>query len=770
MVGVGAVTGLGPTADDLWSGARDGRVAIGPVQGLDLTDFSTKVGAEVRDLPEAGHRYLRPGDFRDRVFELALHAADEAVAGTGAVVEAVGTERCGVVYGTCNAGLLSGREWLARLDAGRDPDPRLAAMMPPQAQAEAIAGALGWGGPVLSVNTACASGANAIGWATDLIRSGRADVVLAGGADAFSDVLYAGFHSLEALSPVPARPYSAERQGLSLGEGAAFLVLASEAVIGVQDVRAWVGGYGLSADGYHPTAPRPDGSGASRAIAQALRTSGLVPEDVGYVNGHGTGTEKNDAAETRAIRSALGEHADTVPVSSTKSVIGHLLGAAGAAEAVVTVRALEEQVVPPTASYSGADPDCDLDYVPLDPRPMRSDVAVSNNFAFGGSNASVAFVRAGSDHRPPRPQLHDVVVSGMAVLGPFGEGAEAAEAAVAEGASVPEGPDGRVATMEVDPEPYLTRKARRRMDRMTVAAIVAAAKAMNDAGLEAGSEDAKQTGVIVGTSAGPVESMARFTRGVLCDGAAGADPAVFPNTVYNQPAGQVAQHLHLHGPTSTVSVGHASGAAALLYGYELIRTGRASSIVCLAVDVIDELVVKAYDDLGLLSHRSGDGRFALADAAVAVVLESASGAAARRRRALAEVTGYGCASRVRPGGVPSDVRGSATERASRQAIETAGIEPGDVTDIWSVACGLEMVDRGERAAIDRLFPSSGGARPRLHQPKTVLGEPTGAAGTLLAALAAHDLADRAAGVALVNAVSLGGTALSVVMRSDHDTE
>ncbi|WP_165367746.1 beta-ketoacyl-[acyl-carrier-protein] synthase family protein, partial [Phytoactinopolyspora endophytica] len=703
VMSVGAVTGLGLTADELWSGARDGRVAIGPVQGLDLTGFSTKVGAEVRDLPETSHRYSRPDDFRDRVFELALHAADEAVNGAGALIERVGWQRCGVVYGTCNAGLLSGREWLARLDAGEKPDPRLAAMMPPQATAEALAGAFGWGGPVLSVNTACASGANAIGWAADLIRSGRADVILAGGADAFSDVLYAGFHSLEALSPVPARPYSAERQGLSLGEGAAFLVLASEAVVDASYVKAWVGGYGISADGYHPTAPRPDGSGASRAIAQALTMSGLEPGGVGYVNGHGTGTEKNDVAETRAIRSALGTRADEIPVSSTKSVIGHLLGAAGAAEAVVTVRALEEGTAPPTASYAGSDPDCDLDYVPLDPRPMEAEAAVSNNFAFGGSNASVTFLRAESGVRPPVPELDDVVVSGLTVLGPFGEGAEAAADTVAAGAAVPNDARGRVATMEIDPEPYLTRKARRRMDRMTVAAIVTAAKGLADAGLELGEEPSAEVGVIVGTSAGPVESMARFTRGVLAEGAVGADPAVFPNTVYNQPAGQVAQHLGLHGPTSTVSAGHASGAAAIAYGYELIRTGRASAIVCLAVDVVDELVIRAYDDLGMLSHRAGDHRFALSDAAVAVVLEPAGSVSARGGRALAEVAGYGCASRVRAGHPPCDVRGSAAERASRQAMATAGVAPGEITDLWSAACGLDMVDRAEQAAIGRLF-------------------------------------------------------------------
>jgi 3-oxoacyl-[acyl-carrier-protein] synthase II len=283
-----------------------------------------------------------------------------------------------MVLGTCNAGLLSGRTWLAQRVADDETlDHDLVRLVTPQALAEAVAAAYGLGGPVLAVNTACASGANAIGLGADLLRTGRADAVLAGGTDALSDVVLAGFSSLQSLADSPAAPYSGNRSGLSLGEGSGMVLLVRAGVAERAGMvaTAEVLGYGLSADGYHVTAPRPDGSGAAEAIRAALRQAQRPREDVGYVNGHGTGTPKNDEAETLAIRTAFGDHADRLMVSSTKSVLGHLLGAAGAVEAIVTARALAERTAPPTAGYVDADPKCDLDYVTTGPRAMTADVA-----------------------------------------------------------------------------------------------------------------------------------------------------------------------------------------------------------------------------------------------------------------------------------------------------------------------------------------------------------------------------------------------------------
>ncbi|OLE24448.1 MAG: hypothetical protein AUG44_19090 [Actinobacteria bacterium 13_1_20CM_3_71_11] len=747
VVSLGAVTAQGPTAEDLWQGARAGRVAIGTIQHLDTDGLQTKLAGEVYEYEPPRPDYPCPDGFRERALDFALLAAREALAALPA--RSVPAERFGVVLGTCNAGLLSGREWLRQRAAGLPGDGRLAGLVTPQALAEWVAGAFGLSGPVLAVNTACASGANALGLAADLLRLGRADAVLAGGTDALSDVVLAGFNSLESLSPSPAAPYSGNRQGLSLGEGAGMLALMRYATAqryGLPVV-AEVLGYSLSADGYHATAPRPDGSGAAGAIRAALAHAGVRPEQVGYVNGHGTGTPKNDVAETRAIRLAYGPAADRLLVSSTKSVIGHLLGAAGAAEAIVTMRSLQERTAPPTAGYREPDPECDLDYVPDGARPYPADVAVSNNFAFAGANAAVVLSRPAAVPVPPRPAFDTVVVTGLAVLSPAGDGPAAAWSAWQDGT----GGDPPVRRLDLDPEPYLNRRERRRMDRLSVVSVVAAAKALADAGIDARSERAAGCGVIFGTGVGPMEAMERFTVPLLTEGPSAADPGVFPNTVYNQAAGQVAMHLGLYGPTSTLSVGHASGSAILAYAADLLALRHSDALLCVASDVLTPEVEAAY------AASIGRRGWCLAEGSVALVLERAGAARARGARILGSVLGYGMSSAA-GGRLPWDRTGAAYERAMRTALSAAGTAAADITEVWLSATGRRGPDRAEARAVERVFGPDG---PRRLAPKVVLGEPMGVGGALSVALALHGPAR--SGAALVNSSSFGGSEVSLVI-------
>ena len=556
VCGVGAVTSQGPTADALWDGVRAGRVAIGPVRHLPMDGYRTRLGGEVADRTPPRRDYRRPDGGREPALAFALRAAEEAIADSGAGAAAIPSERWGTVIGTCNAGLLSGRRWYAARREGRPADPELLQLLGPQAIAEALSGAFLLRGPCLSVNTACAAGAHALGQAAELIRTGRADAVLAGGTDAFSDVLFAGFNALESLSPEPAAPYSRDRKGLSLGEGSGMLVLLAEDLAreaGLR-IRAELLGHGCSADGYHPTAPHPEGEGAARAISAALEAGGVPPEAVGYVNTHGTGTPKNDVAETRANRRALGAAARRAALSSTKSMIGHLLGAAGAVEGIVTVRALEEQLAPPTAGYATQDPECDLDYVPNVARPIATDVAVSNNFAFGGANASLVFARPGSRPAPPEPARDRVVVTGIGALTSAGCDAGALWSAWAGRRRCVTVEDGvRVGRVPLDPATWLAPRERRRLDRLGLLAVIGGRSALADADLVVGEENRHRIGVVVGTGAGPMESIERFTRGILEAGPAAGSPAVFPNTVYNAAGGQVAMHLGAVGPASTVT-------------------------------------------------------------------------------------------------------------------------------------------------------------------------------------------------------------------------
>jgi 3-oxoacyl-[acyl-carrier-protein] synthase II len=763
VTGVGAVTALGPDADALWTGARAGRVGIGPVAGLPMDGLRTTVGGEIADPVTPGYSYL--AGTREPAVDFALVAAAEALAASG-MYGAVPPERCGVVYGSCNGGLISAE----RVLSGAAPE--AAPLVPPQAAADALSAAYDLRGPVISVNTACASGAHAIAHAVGLIRAGQADLLLVGGSDALAATTFAGFNSLESLSPKPAAPYAKDRDGLSLGEGAGMLVLARAEVAAMvgAPVLAEVLGVGLSADGYHATAPHPQGEGAARAITAALAAAGVAPGEVGYVNGHGTGTPKNDPAEVAAVRTALGPAADEVALSSTKSMIGHLLGAAGAVESIVTVFALREQTAPPTANFTVADPHCPVDVVPNVARPIRTDVVASNNFAFAGANACVLLARPDRPRRPAPPVEEEIVVTGVSALSPAGvDPAALAEAYRSGRAPAARAVDGgvRLAPVTADPGAGISAKARRRVDRLGQLAVAASHAALVEAGLaEPGpaplAARSPRVGVVLGTGLGPIESMERFIRPLLDGGPGLANPAVFPNTVYNAAAGQVAMLLGTTGATSTLTTLHAAGAVALTVAVDLLKSGAADAVVVPAVDVPTEAAARAYRRLPVFARADG---YTLAEAGYALVLERRADAAARGARVRAGIGGYGIASDARGVG-QWDPRGDGVERAIRAALWGAALGAEELTAVWTGAVGVSGVDRAERAALRRVF----GARPPEFQaPKAVLGDPVGAGAHLAAALAVEGWSTGGtAGPALINSSSLGGTHVALVLTPPEE--
>jgi 3-oxoacyl-[acyl-carrier-protein] synthase II len=760
VAGMGAITALGPTATSLWNGVRNARVAIRRVRQMPMVGFGTRVGAEVDPLLEPRHEYRRPSGHREPAVDFALMAAEEAIDSAGIPQDAVAPERWAVVLGTCNAGLESAEMWYLR-DVGWDTtEPEMLLLYPPQALAEAVAGAFGIKGPVISVNTACASGANAIGYAAELLATGQADVALAGGTDALSQILFAGFTALESLSPTSAAPYSRGRQGLSLGEGSGMLVLVREDLSRELGLRrlAEFRGYGLSADGYHPTAPHPEGEGAARAVRAAMSAGGIRPEMVHYINGHGTGTPKNDSAETNAIRASLGEAADRVLVSSTKSMIGHLLGAAGAVEAIVTVGAIEHQVAPPTANFGDIDPECTLDYVPNQARPATIDVALSNNFAFGGQNACLAFARPDAlDEPPPTPPHERVVVTGLAALTSAGSDLAAILEAVGKGRTDRVASPNRVQRIEVDPSPFLTPRETRRMDRIGVLSVIAAKRALADAGIIIDEASRCRTGLVFGTGMGPVETMEAFGRPLVSEGPEAANPAQFPNTVFNAAAGQVGIHTGVVGHTATLTVGNAAGSSALHYGSAIAATGRADAVVCLAADMLSDTVVRAYRDLGTFAQNPD---FVLSEGAAALLLERQSYAISRGARVHGEI--LGSAITCDASGISRfDRRGRGIERAMRLALERAGLPAMSVAQVWAGYSGARAADTAERAAIRRVLPS----QVEVIAPKLAIGDPLAPAGLIAAALALTAGGRSEPAVILVNSSSLGGTHVSIVLRA-----
>jgi len=406
VTGLGAITPLGDDAGSTWESMLAGRSGVGPISLFDTAGYRTTIAAEVPGWEPEEHFDRREVRRLDRFAQFFLVAVRQAMkqAALSFTEDEPAAARAGVVVGAGFGGMGSFIDEIVTLTE-RGPD-RVSPTGVPRVIPNMAAGLASIEhnllGPVSCVVTACSASANAIGDAAELIRRGAADVVVAGGAEAaittFGIATFAQARALSHRNDDPegaSRPFDAERDGFVMGEGGAALVLEDleHARARGAEILAEVTGYGMSADAYHITLPRPGGTGAARAMSAAIADAGLTPSRIGYINAHGTSTEANDTTETAAIHIAMGEAAGSTPVSSTKSMTGHILGGAGAVEAVACILALRDQVLPPTINYQSPDPDCDLDYVPNVKRDATLDHAMSNSFGFGGHNVSLIFSR-----------------------------------------------------------------------------------------------------------------------------------------------------------------------------------------------------------------------------------------------------------------------------------------------------------------------------------------------------------------------------------------
>jgi len=404
VTGLGAVTPIGNDVPTYWEGLSTGKNGVAPITLFDAARHACRFAAEVKGFDPSGSIEPKEAKRWDRFCQFAVVAAKQAVAHAGLTIDARNANRIGTAIGSGVGGLLM-METQAHVLAERGPDrvsPFCVPMMIPNMATGLTAIALGAKGPSSAVATACAAGSNAIGDAYRLIQMGLADAMVCGGAEsAITPLGVAGFASAKALSfrnddPATAsRPFDAERNGFVIGEGAGVIVLESleHARARGAEILAEVVGYGMTCDAHHITSPSPGGVGGAEAMRLALADARIEAAEVDYVNAHGTSTQANDSNETAAIKSALGDRAYQIPVSSTKSMTGHLLGGSGGIEAVAAVLAIGHNLVPPTINYQNPDPACDLDVVPNQAREQTLNVVLSNSFGFGGHNVCLAFRR-----------------------------------------------------------------------------------------------------------------------------------------------------------------------------------------------------------------------------------------------------------------------------------------------------------------------------------------------------------------------------------------
>jgi len=401
ITGIGAICALGRNAAEMAGSLRQGRCGIAPIESTDASQLRFRNGAEVRSYSHEGYFDDRRADFMDRFAQFAVIAAREAVESAGIEWTPRLRETAAIVTGSCVGG--QSTEDIGFHDVYKMGQNRVHPLTIPKTMANAgashISMEFGITGPAFTISTACSSAGHAIGQAFWMVRNGLTDLALAGGSEApFSFGILKAWEAMRVVSPETCRPFSKDRRGMVLGEGAAMLVLEplEAAVARGAVVHAEIVGFGMSSDAGHIT--QPSAEGAAKAMRAALCDAAVQPEAIRYVNAHGTGTVANDATETAAIRAVFGAHADKLAISSTKSMHGHALGAAAALECVATVFALRDGVLPPTANYNLPDPECDLDVIPNQARREQVEWAISNSFAFGGLNAVLALRRSEISH------------------------------------------------------------------------------------------------------------------------------------------------------------------------------------------------------------------------------------------------------------------------------------------------------------------------------------------------------------------------------------
>jgi 3-oxoacyl-[acyl-carrier-protein] synthase II len=405
VTGIGVHTAVGHDRESFWKALVSGTSGAGPIRGFDASGFHSRIAAEITDFDPHGRLSRKRARRMSRFSQMASSAALQAAADAGLEIDRLDGERTGTVIGTA-AGDYVNLEQQHQVLLEQGPghgNPLAVPLIIPNMSSANVAIDLGIEGPNLGVATACSSGGHGIAMGSLLLRSGLTDLVFAGGSEAAITPLtvnaYGCMGVLTSRNEDPAhasRPFDADRDGFLIGEGAAVLVLEREddARRRGANILAYLAGTGMTADAHSVAIPEPDGRAAAAAIGMALREAGLRPEDLAYINAHGTSTPANDRTETAAIKRALGSHAASTPVSSIKSMIGHTLGAAGAVEAAATVLAVAHGVLPPTINYETPDPDCDLDYVPNTAREAPVGAAISNSFGFGGQNCVLLFTKA----------------------------------------------------------------------------------------------------------------------------------------------------------------------------------------------------------------------------------------------------------------------------------------------------------------------------------------------------------------------------------------
>lgn len=733
VTGLGLVCALGDDVEKCWSAAVNGVSGIRGVKSVNTDGCYANVGAEVL----TASKDLSDEDY-DRSSLLCIKAAGEALADSGYKITDENSDRIGVIVGNCVGGAASIDKYFTdelKNGGGNKAD---ILKMPAAAIANNVAKHFGLNGTTANIVNACAAGTISLSYATDLIRAGKADAFVAGGSDSFSSLAFAGFHALHALDENGCSPFN-RSGGITLGEGAGVLIIESYEHAKARGAKIYceVLGSGVSSDAHHITAPDPEGKGQMLAISRAVANSGLSAEDIDYINAHGTGTAKNDEAEFLSLHT-LFDGNDHLSVSSTKSMTGHCLGAAGSIEAVLTVKAVCENTVPPTIGYNDENLETlkekagAIDFVPNAKREKTINYAASNSFAFGGNNASIVFAKEPREI-PDRTNKDRIFITGI-------------------GGYIT---NGRLDIKSEDFKEYGIKMAfYRKLDRFSQLQLLSGMQALADAGITVSGENEKDIGIVVGTADGPMTEIVGFQKNVIENGTASGSAFSFPNTVYNAAGGYFSIFAGIKGYNVTNANSIQAGLQSLCYAADVIGNGDEKIMVASGTDENTDTTAFLYGKLGLPVELLGEG-------SVSLILENEKSANERGAKKYAELIGWATAHKAVEFGT---IKGSedALKKVIEDACASAGVSVKDIDGVFGFANGIPEVDELESRVYEEIF----GGKTEIIQVRDDLGEGRAAASAGQAAAAARYLSKGWRNLERVLAVGfgVGGSYSAVVLK------
>ena len=737
VTGLGVICAVGNNVEETWKNALESVSGIHKTTSVDTVNCYADLAAEVKcdtldqiDAPEE----------KDRVSKLCIKAANEALADAG-LSNFNDDQRVSVIIGSCVGGVISIEHYHQGAKEASD-----IPKMPIASIASQVAETCGAGGIVTNVANACAAGTISIALACDLIRAGKADVVVAGGADSFAAVPYSGFLSLHALDENGCSPFN-HCNGITLGEGAGVVIVESYEHAQKRGAKQYceVLGSGVTSDANHITAPREDALCLIEAMNRAVKNSGIKKSDIGYVNAHGTGTGKNDYAEMTAFKNFFGEENPTVSVSSTKVMTGHCLGAAGAIEAVFSIKALTTDTVLPTFPYSEEDSKAlkekvgEMDFVQNKARGKSLKCVMSNNVAFGGTNASIIFSKEQGCVSAQTARDKKIAVTGLGIVSPLGN----SKAAYLDAVKADKKPESASvhSTISLDDYKELGIKMAfyRKLDNLGQLQTVSGMRALQDGAFKVSDDNAKDIGIIVGTSEGGLGSTYDFEELIAREGNANGSAFKFPHTVYNAAGGYLSICSGIKGYGVTITTGPLSGLDSIGYSMNVIYDGQEKAMMATGTDenipVITEFAQKLnFAATGVVAPFADTEGCVVGDGSVSILLEEEEYAKARGAKVYCYALGYGHGRKnVKFGKLSGS--DEALDKAIADALADAGISAGDIDAVCGFANGFKTVDDIEKGALTRVFGEKLATMP-LFEVKERVGE--GRAGS--AALAASEAA------------------------------